>query len=295
MPAARHQRWLWGLAVLLLWSCGAALPARSAAAPAPATIEPVELTGRQGDVVQVTVTLPSAGAVPTGRWGDRPVAFFPLEPPGRFGALLGIDLDAPVGPQPLTVMIGTRELERTVTVEPQDFPLQTLTLPEEMVELDSPTLARVTREQQEVLGAMAAQTPERWWRGAFLVPTEGAVTGSFGRRRIINGEPRNPHTGEDISAPEGAPVVASNGGVVRLVAEHFFSGRSVFLDHGGGLYTMYFHLSKTLVAPSQRVEKGDVLGYVGSSGRASGPHLHWGARLNGARVNPFDLIRATSR
>lgn len=282
----------------LLWSCGAAVPARSAEAPAPVTVEPKELKGRQGDVVPVTLTLPSsdvAQAAPVGRWAGRSIPFFPLDTPGRFGALVGIDLDAPAGPQPLTVLVANHPLaDLVVSVEPQDFPVQTLTLPDEMVHLDEPTQARVKQEQQDALSAMAAQTPERWWRGAFLVPTEGEITESFGRRRIINGEPRSPHSGEDISAPEGAKVVASNRGVVRLVADHFFSGHSVFLDHGGGLYTMYFHLSKTLVTPSQRVEKGDVIGYVGASGRATGPHLHWGARLNGARVNPFELIHATT-
>jgi murein DD-endopeptidase MepM/ murein hydrolase activator NlpD len=123
------------------------------------------------------------------------------------------------------------------------------------------------------------------------MPTDGPILNSFGRRRIINGEPRNPHTGEDIAAPEGAPVVASNSGVVRLIADHFFSGHSVFIDHGDGLYTMYFHLSKALVVPSQRVRKGEMIGLVGASGRATGPHLHWGARLNGARVNPLALTR----
>ena len=274
------------------WLCLAA--GSSAAEPAALLlVQPKELKGRQGDLVPVTVTVPSGAQAPVGRMGDRTIPFYPLNAPGRFGALIGLDLDAPVGGQPLAVSIGDQPAaELTVTVERQTFPVQTLTLPDEMVQLDEPTLARVNQEQKDALSAMEAQRPERWWSGAFVVPTEGAVLNSFGRRRIINGEPRNPHTGEDISAPEGAAVVASNAGVVRLVADHFFSGNSVIIDHGGGLYTMYFHLSKTDVAPSQRVDKGQRIGSVGATGRATGPHLHWGARLHGARINPFQLVQA---
>jgi hypothetical protein len=292
MHREHHRRLLWLCMAALLWSCGGAVPARSADGPAPVAIQPAELTGRQGDVVSMTVTVSTAGPVPTGRWGDRSIAFFPLDGPGRFGALVGIDLAAPTGRQPLTVLVADQPVgEAVVVVERQTFPEQTLTLPDEMVQLDEPTLVRVKQEQEDALAAMAADTPERWWAGAFIMPTDGPILNSFGRRRIINGEPRNPHTGEDIAAPEGAPVVASNSGVVRLIADHFFSGHSVFIDHGDGLYTMYFHLSKALVAPSQRVRKGETIGLVGASGRATGPHLHWGARLNGARVNPLELTR----
>jgi murein DD-endopeptidase MepM/ murein hydrolase activator NlpD len=121
------------------------------------------------------------------------------------------------------------------------------------------------------------------------MPTEGSVQYTFGRRRVINGQPRNPHTGEDISAPQGAPVAAINYGTVRLVADQFFSGKSVVIDHGLGLYSMYFHLSEIAVRVGDLVAKSQVIGAVGATGRASGPHLHWGVRLNGARVNPLSL------
>jgi len=293
-PIRRYA--LWGV-LLLAALCGPAWPAD----PPPAVkIEPSRLIGHQGGVVAVTLTLPGdppAGA-PTpalmGRFGDESVPFYPLDRSGRFGALVGIDLAASVGKRPFTIRLGDRPLAETVvTVQRQKFPVQTLTLPREMVDLDPETVARANKEQQEALEAMAPQTPTRWWSGAFIVPTDGPLQHMFGSRRIINGEPRNAHTGEDISAPEGAPVLASNDGVVSLVADHFFSGHSIFIDHGEGLFTMYFHLSKVAVTPSQRVHKGDIIGYVGKSGRATGPHLHWGARLNGTRVNPFDLVRAT--
>ena len=113
--------------------------------------------------------------------------------------------------------------------------------------------------------------------------------GAFGRRRVINGRPRNPHSGEDIAAPTGANVLATNDGIVRLTVDHFFSGKGIFVDHGLGLHSMYFHLSEISVVEGQFVRRGEVIGQVGASGRATGPHLHWGIRLNGARVDPYSL------
>ena len=117
------------------------------------------------------------------------------------------------------------------------------------------------------------------------------MSGAFGSKRILNGQPRNQHNGEDIAASLGTPVKATNDGVVRMVDDHFFSGKGVILDHGLGLFTMYFHLDTTAVKEGERVKRGDVIGTVGKSGRATGPHLHWGAWLNGSRVNPFALAR----
>jgi murein DD-endopeptidase MepM/ murein hydrolase activator NlpD len=275
---------------------GAPVPSSAASASPVITsnvlVEPAALKGRQGDVVTLTLVLPASDAAPVGRLGDHDVPFFRLDDAGRFGALVGIDIDAPTGKQTLTVTLGNRTVAKVpVLIQVQHFPTQTLTVPDEMVHLDDETLVRVKQEQQQALSAMAPVTPSRWWSGSFVVPTDGPRMGSFGKRRIINGEPRNPHSGEDFSAPEGSQVVAANDGVVCLVSDHFFSGRSIFIDHGDGLYTMYFHLSKVSVEPSQHVQKGQVIGLVGSSGRATGPHLHWGARLNGARINPLELTR----
>jgi murein DD-endopeptidase MepM/ murein hydrolase activator NlpD len=131
-------------------------------------------------------------------------------------------------------------------------------------------------------------TATRLWRGPFRLPLDGSPRAAgFGLKRIINDEPRAPHTGADFSAPAGSPVLAANAGTVVLAEEHFFAGNSLILDHGEGLYTMYFHLQES-VCLGQRVAG---LGRVGSTGRATGPHLHWGARLFGARINPEELLR----
>jgi Peptidase family M23 len=304
-----NRRAAWGACLAVLCALIAAgsgsgplLAADASVKPASRTklrivFNPPVLKGRQGDVVTLTLTLPAtdpdpaAGqAAPSGRLAGHDVPFFRLGESDRFGALVGIDIAAPTGKQMLTVTVGDRAVATVpVVIAAQHFPTQTLTVPDKMVHLDEAALTRAKEEQREVLASMAPVTPSRWWSGPFVVPTDGAVMNSFGKRRIINGEPRNPHSGEDFAAPEGSRVVAANDGVVSLVGDHFFSGHSIFIDHGDGLYTMYFHLSKVLVAPAQHVRKGDVIGLVGSSGRATGPHLHWGARLNGARINPIEL------
>jgi murein DD-endopeptidase MepM/ murein hydrolase activator NlpD len=123
------------------------------------------------------------------------------------------------------------------------------------------------------------------------VPVEGGrATGGFGLRRVINGQRRSPHAGYDWAAPRGTPVVAANAGRVALVAEHFFSGRLVVLDHGLGLFTHYYHLDETRVTAGAPVTRGQPIGTVGATGRATGPHLHLGVTLGGARVDPLALL-----
>ncbi len=131
---------------------------------------------------------------------------------------------------------------------------------------------------------------QRWWEAPFVAPVPGAITSPFGLRRVINGSPRSPHSGVDLRAAEGVDIVATNHARVGRVDDFSFNGKSVVLDHGGGLYTMYFHLSEFRVKEGSQVRKGEVIGLAGMTGRVTGPNLHWGARLNGARVDPFELL-----
>jgi murein DD-endopeptidase MepM/ murein hydrolase activator NlpD len=160
-----------------------------------------------------------------------------------------------------------------------------------MADLDPETERRAIAEGEHLQTLYRTISPERLWRGAFTRPVAGTEPPEgFGARRIINGKPRAPHGGADYTASRGTPVVAVNSGRVALVAEYFFPGRLVALDHGLGLYTLYFHLDTVAVSEGERVGRGQTLGTVGSTGRATGPHLHFGAHLGGARVDPATLL-----
>jgi murein DD-endopeptidase MepM/ murein hydrolase activator NlpD len=184
---------------------------------------------------------------------------------------------------------GTDHLSYSILIIKEDYAVQHLTLPKGKVDLDPKTLKRVQQEQKELTEAFHHISALPLWDGPFLEPVSGKVTGVFGSRRIINGQPRRPHSGEDIAAPQGTPVQAINNGTVVKTVNHFFSGKGVVLDHGVGLFSMYFHLSEIGVKPGQVMQKGEALGKVGASGRATGPHLHWGIHLNGSRINPYAL------
>jgi len=257
-----------------------------------------QFSGKQGQVLMVRI--PAAGQTEdvVGRFLGRSIPFY-REPSSSgedaHAGLLGIDMQDTPGTHELLVEIkngaGTRRLSYNVLILKETFPVQRLTLPKDMVDLDEVTLARVKAEQEQVRAILATVFPDRRWTTGFIEPVQGSIAGAFGRMRMINGQSRNPHNGEDIAAEAGTAVVASNDGIVRLTVEHYFSGKGVYLDHGLGLYSMYFHLSEILVREGERVNRGQVIGKVGASGRVTGPHLHWGIRLNGARVDPYSLVR----
>ena len=252
-------------------------------------------TAKQGEVLYLTVLAEGNPASVQGRLRDRSIPFFKTGREGEFGALVGIDMaDEPATVNftaAITYSDGHRERVFRVVVQAEEFRVQSMTLPKEQVEPDAAALKRINLEKERVQTVLTGFTPERLWSTGFLVPVEGTATGAFGSKRILNGQPRNQHSGEDISAPLGAPVKAANDGIVRMVDDQFFSGVSVILDHGLGLFTMYFHLDTATVKHGARVNRGDVIGTVGQSGRATGPHLHWAAWLNGSRVNPFALAK----
>ena len=155
-------------------------------------------------------------------------------------------------------------------------------LPPAMVTPDEETLARIRADAARVRAARAHDTDALDFRAGFAWPALGPISGVYGSRRILNGEPRRPHFGVDVAAAEGAPVRAAAAGFVRLADALYYSGNTVIIDHGFGLTTTYLHLRESAVAPGQRVARGDIIGAVGATGRASGVHLDW-------RLNWFDV------
>ena len=215
---------------------------------------------------------------------------------GTYEGLIGIDMSTSPATYEIRV-IATDEDHRvyssalSLRVEKVHFGTQTLSLPPSVVDLDAKTLERVNRETRKLEALFQTSRNERLWKSVFIRPVAGEISTGFGLTRIINGRRRSQHTGVDLRAEEGTSVLASNHGAVVLVDELFFSGKSVILDHGWGLYSMYFHLSEALVKEGDLVHLGAILGRVGSTGRSTGPHLHWGIRINGARVDPLSLLR----
>jgi murein DD-endopeptidase MepM/ murein hydrolase activator NlpD len=256
-----------------------------------------QYSGKQGQVLVVKVPEIEDVTEIKGSFLDRTILFFREsradEPPGYVG-LLGIDLQDDPGTYELAVEIKQgeqiRHLSYNVLIAKEQFAVERLKLPKNKVDLDAKSLARWRAEQKQVKQVLEENSRLKLWHSSFVEPVNGRRTGIFGSVRILNGKPRNPHSGEDISAPMGTDVVATNDGVVRLTVDHIFSGRGVFVDHGLGFYSMYFHLSDILVKDGDLVKAGQIIGKVGATGRATGPHLHWGVKLNGARVNPYALL-----
>ena len=254
---------------------------------------------RQGDVALMVVTGVASAPDMDGSVAGRPLFFFPYA--DGYAALIGIDLEAKPGKMPWRVgfVDGTgapRKAAGAITVKVRSFPVQRLNLPKGMVDLSPEDERRANAESARLRTLFDTVGPERLWRGPFTKPvaTDAKAEG-FGSRRVINGRQRSPHSGLDFAAPAGTPVVASNRGRVALVVEFFFGGRLVALDHGEGLYTLYMHLDRADVVEGALVERGSIIGAVGSTGRATGPHLHWGAQLRSARIDPDALLKLPVR
>lgn len=231
------------------------------------------------------------GETPRGLWNDREVLLIKGRQEGSWFGFIGADLLARPGGYRLVVtsMPSGRKATLKVEVAEKDYGVRRLTLPKKMVDLDAETLERVRKENEITKRLWAASATTPVWQGAFLRPVPGDVVGPFGRRSIINKQPRSPHSGVDLRGEKGTPVKAINGGRVVLTGDMFFCGRSLVIDHGGGIQSMYFHLDRIDVRMDQEVSRGQVIGLVGATGRATGPHLHWGVRIQGARVNPLSL------
>jgi murein DD-endopeptidase MepM/ murein hydrolase activator NlpD len=239
-----------------------------------------------GDIA--TVVVKNAAGPVEGRFLGKQVYFNPVKK--SFQAIIGIDLNQKPGRYPLEVVINRKKFLKRIRIVKKKYPVQKLTLPEDMVVLSPENEARADREQQKLAAIWPVDSP-RVWSGDFINPLPGKEIGTrFGLRRIINNIPQNPHSGIDVSADEGEPVLAPNNAVVALVDDQFFSGNSVILDHGQGIFTMFFHLSKINVQDGQAVQKGETIALVGQTGRATGAHLHWGVRIQGAKVDPLELI-----
>jgi murein DD-endopeptidase MepM/ murein hydrolase activator NlpD len=264
--------------VLLL--LGALLPAGAAELPRTSLVP--------GGIAVLKTGVSAEAAPPRARYQDRPVML--LARAGEWLAVVGIPLDTE--PSEQILMVDDRALPFQVVAK--QYQTQYLTITNErQVNPNPDDLERIASDRKRIDAALASRSPPDPLVQGFLAPVTGERSSSFGLRRFFNGEPRNPHSGMDIAAAEGEPVLSPAAGTVVDSGDYFFNGNTVLVDHGQGLVTMYCHLSRIDVKPGDRLQPGSLIGLVGSTGRVTGPHLHWSVSLNRAMVDPALFLPAT--
>ena len=233
----------------------------------------------------------------SGEWNGHKMLFWKDNPTETlFRAYAGIDIEAHPGAQQLHIE-GQLPDGKPVTcaapftIRTGHYRVEKLTVAEEFVRPPPDEAARVKEEGERLHAIYEQASPERLWTGAFRFPLAGPRRGgNFGTRRVLNGEQRAPHSGLDIPAASGTPVRATQNGRVALAEPLYLSGDTVVIDHGLGLYSLYFHLSEIDVKQGDDVSAGALIGRVGATGRVTGPHLHWGLIVNEAKVNPLEIL-----
>lgn len=260
----------------------------------------------QGSLLLLEVRSRRPYAELTAEWNSKKVLFWQVAseqpaPNARSldlrNALLGVDLEKSPGTYPLVVHLQTVDGKPAsctvqIPIRKGKFATESLHVEKEFVEPSPEQVKRANEERDRLRAIFDQVTPAKLWTGAFRAPLDGVNTGgNFGKRRILNGQPGSPHGGVDFPAVNGTPVHAAQSGRVALAEELFFSGNTVVLDHGLGVYTFYAHLSEIEVKPGDELQSGQVLGKVGATGRVTGPHLHWGLTIERARVNPLQLVK----
>ncbi len=244
--------------------------------------------------------LPRASAVPggiaiidLGEGSNKPSASYNkkkvlvTEHNGRWLALVGLSLKAEPGSHSLHYRINGKEGKLSFQVKDKQYEEQHITLKNKrMVNPYKNDLPRIRDNQARSRKAFASWDAERAAELGFATPVEGRLSGTFGKKRFFNGQPRRPHSGLDIAAPTGTAIIAPAAGTIIETGDYFFNGNTVFIDHGEGLITMFCHMDSIGVEIGQSVSRGEVVGTVGMTGRVTGPHLHWTVSLNNNRIDP---------
>jgi murein DD-endopeptidase MepM/ murein hydrolase activator NlpD len=215
------------------------------------------------------------------------------ESPTEWRALVGIDLDVKPGRHDISVIAGQTAADHTtyrLVVAPKKFATRQLTVDPAFVNPPAEAQARIQADAERLSRVWASSSPVRLWSGNFARPVTAPANSAFGSRSVFNGESRSPHGGADFSSPAGTPVASPNAGRIVVAADLYFTGNTVVIDHGLGLFSLFAHLQSTDVKEGDTVVTGQVVGEVGATGRVTGPHLHWTVRVNDARVDPMSLL-----
>ncbi|UCH34651.1 MAG: M23 family metallopeptidase [Armatimonadota bacterium] len=289
-PGLRARR---SLAVVASWLLALALAGAGRVSGDLPLLDVAPKSVRQGDWTFVFVR-PGAVAPAAGecRWLGKTHSLFPTE--NGYRAILPVSPDAPTGQQMITVVLQApggeaRETGLPVTIVKRSFGVQKLTMKRQTSQLY--TDPATAQEGKTIRAALSQLSAEQLWHGPFAWPVKGRVSTGFGLARSINGEIQYRHKGLDIAAATGTPVLAPSDGVVRLVRQDYkLHGKTVVVDHGQGLASLYLHLSEILVREGQEISSGQRLGKVGATGVATGPHLHWAVYVAGEPVDPHFWI-----
>jgi murein DD-endopeptidase MepM/ murein hydrolase activator NlpD len=249
-----------------------------------------------GDVVRLDITCRCDSERATATVFARDVPL--VRTPDGWRGWIGIDLETKPATYTITVTAhspGTAAIvaKNALAVRAKRFPVRRLTVAPQFVEPPPGELQRIERESAMLRTIFEHVSLPQQWQGAFLTPLQEQPSGNFGSRSVFNGQARSPHSGVDFGARIGTPVAAPAGGVVSLAEPLYFTGNTVVLDHGLGVYSLLAHLSEFKTMKGAVVSRGDIVGLVGDTGRVTAPHLHWSVRLNNARVDPLSLIAAT--
>ncbi len=262
------------------------LAARAGAAGTEASIEVRPTSARPGDVLLVLVR--GAAHLPSGTAGTRPLHFYVQD--DHHEALVPLPLEEETGPLSVHVDVDGTEISAAVEVQPGNFPQRELTVDQKFIAPPASVKARIAADQRAFAKAWRTAFGPRAFTEGFARPRDAEVTARFGDQRMLNGRKKTVHYGLDLDGQVGDPVTAANDGTVVLVRDCYTSGNTVLLSHGGGVFTGYFHLSAFKVKPGAHVKRGELLGLVGKTGRVTGPHLHFLARVDHLYVNPEALL-----
>jgi murein DD-endopeptidase MepM/ murein hydrolase activator NlpD len=277
-------------AALLALALGASAGQSGVAAALTTTIRG---QSRPGDLVVLTIAVPSGTASVRVRAFDKDIPSFEVDA-HTWRALVGIDLLVAPGRHPIDIEASVGPTVERSTVEvvvtPRRFPTRTLTVDEAFVNPPPAALEQIARDTERLDRIWASSAPAKLWSGPFVRPVPQAANSAFGTRSILNGQPRSPHGGADFLSPAGTPIAAPNAGRVALAGPQYYTGNTVIVDHGLGLFSLFAHLSEIDVHEGDAVRTGEVIGKVGATGRVTGPHLHWTVRANLARVDPLSLL-----
>jgi murein DD-endopeptidase MepM/ murein hydrolase activator NlpD len=277
----------------LLWVCGTVARSQD---QRPLQVSLVPLTIRPGDVVRIEIRNARDDERLSASVLGQDLILEYDQARQRWLALFGVDLETKPGEYILAVNRGdgADAAKHTVRVMPRQFRVRRLKVSPEFVDPPPETLEQIARDSKLLSETYARISPKRW-TGAFVLPIDGKPSSNFGTRSFYNGEPRAPHAGVDFAGKTGTPIRAANHGTVALAAPLYFTGNTVVIDYGARLLSVFAHLSEFMVKQGDTVEPQTIVGLVGSTGRVTGPHLHWSVRLNGARVDPMSLVAVTGK